>query len=228
MTVIDPNPAEKKTPTTVPNIPVADIDLMDVAKLVSKYWTNVPQITLIWVTQPNFDILVTNYSSTLMLRKTTGSGRSEYTQKLKLLDVKIDNDIENIKRYLVEKYDKKSAPSYYAQFGIVKVNKKYKLPYDRDERKASLALLLTAISVHGFENNIFGLTYWTDTKTQYDSLLSNAEAIDGSVSDKVGAKNLLKKQIKKVLNSLIKVIQGNYPDDYKTVLRTWGFQKEKY
>jgi hypothetical protein len=38
----------------------------------------------------------------------------------------------------------------------------------------------------------------------------------------------LKRVERKILNSLVLLIHCNYPDTYKSVLREWGFQKEKY
>lgn len=228
MAATDETTGQVKKSSKVLNVPLADADLKDVSILVDKAWQINPQITLIWKTQPEFNIIVTDYSNTLMQRKSTGSERPEYTKKLELLDITIDRDIENVKRYLVEKYGKDSAPSYYAAFGIVKEDKMYKLPMDHNDRKDALDLLIPALTVHGFQNNTFGLAYWTDVRTKFNEYLTKTVDIDGAVSNKVGDKNILKKQIKKVLNSLIKVIMGNYPDDYKNVLRNWGFQKEKY
>jgi hypothetical protein len=58
--------------------------------------------------------------------------------------------------------------------------------------------------------------------------LLRASTTDGQVAIKVGDKNELKTYLKKVLNALMLVIKGNYPDTYKAELRDWGFQKEKY
>ena len=44
----------------------------------------------------------------------------------------------------------------------------------------------------------------------------------------VGVKNLRKATLRKALNALIRMLQANYPDDYKHRIREWGFQKEKY
>lgn len=226
--LIDPIPEEEKDPVEVPNIPNADVDFMDVAKAIVVSWLANPQITLVYITQSEFDAKVGQFSSDLMQRKDKGSDRSEFTVKLEQADDEIDKSIEHIKGYLNEKYTKKIAPSYYAQFGIEKVGKIYKLPYDHDERKAALELLIPSLTVHGFQTNLFGLTYWTDLQTRYNNYLAQSITIDGSVSEKVGDKNLLKKEIKKVLNSLLRVLEGNYPDNHKNVKRTWGFQKEKY
>ncbi len=228
MVQADKTPVENTNPSKVPNIPKADIDLMDVAKQVRDTWLTKPSITLIWLTQEDFSTNVDGYSTTLLARKSTGSTRPEITGKLKKLDVTLDKDVENVKVYLADKYGIADAPSYYAAFGIVKTGKVYKLPKDRDERKAAFALLVPAITLHGFQNKQYGNTYWTSQKTLYESLLTQATTIDGSVSSKVGDKNVLKAQIKKGLNALIHIIKGNYPDTYKTELRSWGFQKEKY
>jgi hypothetical protein len=171
---------------------------------------------------------VTDYSEALMKRKSIGGGRSEFTVKLELVDLEIDKSIEIVKGYLNDKYTKKLAPSYYAQFGIVKEDRVYKLPKDHDDRKAALELLIPSLTTHGFQNNTYGLTYWTNLQTNFNEYLTKSIAIDGTVSGKVGDKNILKKQIKKVLNSLLQVIEGNYPDDHKNIKRAWGFQKEKY
>ncbi len=228
MTPTDVNPEEKKNPSKVSNIPDSDTDLKNVSKLVCTAWGLHPLLILIWITQPDFVIIVDNFDTTLTERKSTGSTRPEVSHKLAELDMTINTDVENIKIYLAEKYTKKNAPSYYAAFGIVKTGKVFKLPKDRDERKDALDLMLPAITLHGFDSKPFGLAYWTNVKTQYDALLAQATSIDGTVSIKVGDKNVLKIQIKKVLNAIINLIKANYPDTYKSELRNWGFQKEKY
>ncbi len=228
MVPTDETPVENTTPNKVDNIPAADIDLKDVAKQVCDKWLAEPAITMIWLTQEDFCVTVESFDTTLMARKSTGSTRPQITGKLQKLDDTLDQDVEYLKVYLVDKYGKADAPSYYAAFGIVKEGHVYKLPRDRNERLAALELLVPAITTHSFQTKQYGLTYWTGQKTLYDTLLTSATTIDGTVSSKVGDKNVLKKQIKKALNALINIIKGNYPDTYKTELRSWGFQKEKY
>lgn len=38
----------------------------------------------------------------------------------------------------------------------------------------------------------------------------------------------MKKSLTKGLNTIIMALKANYPDTWKTELRNWGFQKEKY
>jgi hypothetical protein len=151
-----------------------------------------------------------------------------YNEALKILDKTIDDAVSYVKVYIVDKYKKESATSYYSAFGISYINKNYIIPKDQNSRSAALALMIEAIAVNGFGAKEFGTAFWTDVKAQYDSLLSNALATDSQVATKVGDKNILKKELKKGLNAIVLVIKGNYPDSYKAELRNWGFQKEKY
>jgi hypothetical protein len=228
MTAADPTPDPTKKTVKTPSIPDADIDLKDTAILVNASWLINPGLTLLWLTQPNFKLLVTDYSETLMGRISIGGTRPEFTKKLKIMDAEINKSQTHIKDYLVAKYGSNSASSYFSQFGMVHKHKGYSLPADRNDRSAALAIMLEGITANGFDAMEFGLVYWTDIKTLYDTLLNQAEGIDGSVSSKVGNKNQLKKQVRKALNAIIRLLKANYPDTYKTEMRNWGFQKEKY
>ena len=88
--------------------------------------------------------------------------------------------------------------------------------------------MLTAIKNNNFEDRKYGSVYWTDLKDRYDNLVQTSRTLDGTISDNVGDKNVLKEELHEVLISLINVITGNYPKTYHEQLRKWGFQKEKY
>jgi hypothetical protein len=209
-------------------LPFGESDLRDLAENVCASWLNHPQITMVWLTQVEFSTKVGQFSAMLSERKSTGSTRPQFTGELKLLDKRSNEGIGFIKNYLVYKYGRKAAPSYYAAFGMIKTHHRYKLPDDRNKRQVSIELLIPALTIHGFQNNDFGLTFWTDIKTNYDSRMQQAESIDSMVSQKVGNKNILKREIRQALNSLIYVLKGNYPQTHASVIRSWGFQKEKY
>jgi hypothetical protein len=219
-----PKPETAKTGT----VPRSDVDLGNVAADVSNKWNSTPGIILLWTGPPIFAVKVTQYNTTLGERKSTGGGRKSITAQLKIGDKEIDTRTENVKGYLEEKYGKALAPSYYPAFGIVKEGDRYKLPLDRNNRLQALDLMVAAITNEGFAGNTYGDIYWQNIRTQYNALLTQAETTDSTVSGKVGTKNQLKKEIKKVLNALVLTIKANYPDTWKTELRVWGFQKEKY
>ena len=49
-----------------------------------------------------------------------------------------------------------------------------------------------------------------------------------AVSSGVASKNVLKKQVRKVLTALRYALRANYPDTYEAEYRVWGLQKEDY
>ena len=210
------------------NNPTKDSDLNSLGTGTADKWLLQPQFTLLWITPAQHKTNVTDFAATLTQRKSTGGGRKEITKNLADLDKSIDQGIISIKNFLTYKYTKNNAPSYYPQFGIVRQGKNFVLPRDRNSRKDALPLIVAAIAVHGFTDAKYDAAFWQATTETYETLLGQATNVDGAVSQKVSDKNQLRKTIVKTHNALIKLLQANYPDTYKSVIREWGFQKEKY
>ncbi len=218
----------KPKPVQKTNVPVADIDFGNVSNAVSAKWADSPWMTLQWMTAAEFATKTANYYSTLDTRMKKGGSRPQVTKAIKAVDKKIDEGVLNVKNYIIEKYKKENAKSYYPTFGIIQKGKGYSLPLDQDGRSKALELLVEAVIEHGFADKQYGTNFWNAVQTEYDTLLDNATTTDSTISSKVGDKNAMKKEIKKALNSIILIIRGNFPDTYKAELRKWGFQKEKY
>lgn len=209
-------------------IPRADTDFMDVSKNVSKAWLANPNITLIWKTAPDFDKEVNHYESSLGSRKSTGSLRPGQALSMKQLDKLINDGVKMVKIYIEKKYKPENAPAQFARFGITKENKSYNISKDRNNRRDALKLMITAIEADGFGSEEFGTAFWKDMQTNYSAALDASVNITGDVSTKAASKNEQKKAIRKVLSSLLLVLKGNYPDTYKSIFRSWGWQKESY
>ena len=210
------------------NVPVADIDFGTVATLVATKWNVTPSIGLLWTSASEFMTQASAYNTELSIRMMVGGGRPQITKALKVLDGTMDDALAYVKGYIVDKYKKDLAPSYYPAFGIEHKKDKYIFPTDRNKRLASLDLMLKGLADNGFNDKEYGKDFWTVIKTKYENLVGQASSTDGTISTKVSAKNTFKASLKKTMNSLILVLKGNYPDTYKAELRSWGFQKEKY
>jgi hypothetical protein len=208
--------------------PSADISLKDLATTVAANWKLNPLMTLIWTKQSVFEDTVNQFNTSLGQRLSTGGGRSVVTNDLKNTDQKVKDHTEYLKVYLKEKYGKDDFTSYFPQFGIVKQGSNYVFPADRNKRNEALKLTIEAIQAHGFAEKTYGLAFWQEIKDLYEVLLNTAVVTDGNLAGLVNTKNQHRALIVKTLNALIHIIKGNYPDDYAAVLRTWGFQKEKY
>jgi hypothetical protein len=217
----------KKTVRTA-NVPAADVNFGNVAQSVSAAWTKNDWLTLRWLTPAQFATTTTSYVSMVSSRNLAGSTRPQITQSLKALDKKIDGSLSYVKGYITDKYKKEAAKSYYTAFGMVHKNDNYSIPKDQNSRLEALNLMIEGIVTNDFAKKEYGEAFWTAIRDEYKTLLSSATTTDGKVSSKVGDKNTMKKDLKKGLNAIVKALQANFPDSYKTELRTWGFQKEKY
>lgn len=220
----DPIKVKKATQSTVPK---ADSDFGTTGTDVNTSWKANPHITVAYITQPQFETKVLLYNSTLEERIDTGSDRPTLTSDLKEIDQKLDEGMGWIKGYLIGQFNK-TATAHYAKFGMVKVGGGYELPRDRDKRKLALKLILPALTEYGYGANDYGTAYFTPLITKFNAQMGSAKTTDSGVSGLVSDKNQLKKDLTKVLKSLVLILEGNYPDTYKGVLREWGFQKEKY
>ena len=209
-------------------IPVADSDFGKVATAVSASWTANPWLTLKWTTAANFATAAASYNATLAARQSSGGTRPQITSALKALNKEIDASVAFVKGYLAEKYGKDKSLGYYPAFGITYSSNKYTIPVDQNNREDSLTLMIEAIESNDLQDRTYGLAYWKNIQNNYVALVTQARALAGGISQKVGSKNDLKTEIKKGLNAVINVLQGNYPDTYKQELRLWGFQKDKY
>lgn len=209
-------------------IPQADVDFMDLAKNVVTNWLANPAITLLWKKAGDFQTQVNDYETELSGRKSTGSLRPGQALTLKQLDKQIDDAVKEVKVYIQRKFKKVNAEVQYARYGITHENKSYIINRDRNNRRDALKLMITAIDADGFAAEEYGTAFWTGMQTNYSAAINAAGTTTGDVSTKVAGKNRLKKDIKRVLSSLLLVLKGNYPDTYPGVYRDWGWQKESF
>jgi hypothetical protein len=219
----EPKPSSKKSST----VPTADIELREIAQKIINAWQK-SNLKLDWINLIDFEKIVTDYSNELDLRLNAGAGRKPVTSQLKDLDKEIDKFIPNVKNYIVDKYGREKATDYYNEFGIEKINNIFCLPKDRTQRKTALNRLLVAITKHQLDTQRYGLAYWQDVSTRFNNLLNQANESDSTLSAKVNSKNQLKTQVSEILQSLVYLIKANHPKTWRSVLREWGFQREKY
>ena len=210
------------------SVPRKDNDLVTVSQAVKTKWAATSAITLVWMTSADFGTLADNYQTELASRKSTGGGRSPLTDTLDTLDQQIDDAVREVKTYIAEKFGATHATANYAPFGIVHVHSHWELPQDHDLRRDALPMMIAAIAANGFGSKTYGTAFWTGIQTDFNAALTAANSTDGSVSTKVGNKNVYRTQIRNVLHSLLLVLEGNYPDTFAAEKRAWGFQTEDY
>jgi hypothetical protein len=220
---VDDSSSKKQSKSVQTN----DSDTLAVLNSLLLKW-NESVLPVAWMTKSQLQELATQYSSLLMNRNTTGASRGKITSGLRRLDDEIDLNIEHIKNRLQERLGSRNeALSRFREFGIVK-EKSYKLPLSREHRLLALKMLIDALGVYQFQDTNYNIEYWTAINNEYETLLNQARATDGTVSSKVGTLNGIRSKVKKFQTNFKFIVRGNYPDTWKNELRDFGFQKEKY
>lgn len=136
---------------------------------VAAKWNENTWLLLLWLTPGHFTGTAQIYNNLLATKSAQGGGRPQLTGKLNALDKQINDSIDYIKGYLTDKYTKKTAPDYFAAFGIVRNGKKFIVPKDRNARSEALTLMLSGLEAEGFNNNKYGQFYWMDIKKNMTS-----------------------------------------------------------
>jgi len=218
-------PAAKAKKTRA--LPDKEMELLTVGKNVEPNYL-VAEFELPFCTRQMYPGLLSNYEGSLTQKLTAKAKRSPSSQvksdKEKLMDVVI----EFVKYYINQEFGKKAGIAYYTEFGMVKDHGAYKLPKDPQSKLKGIEMLITALTKYGFENEPYGVPYWTQTRDEYTPLIADDTTNVTTESKHVGDKNIYKADLKKALNSIILAIKAHYPDNYKNVLRAWGFLKERY
>jgi len=109
-----------KKPSKKGNISTKDADVFNQAVDANAQWKLNPDLTLRWITQPDFEKFLTNSQINFSDRLQIGSIRPSLTSDLKTADMNIDEAVSVVKTYINKKYEKtKLAIPHYAAFGII-------------------------------------------------------------------------------------------------------------
>ena len=211
------------------NVPRKTADLLNVSQQVAAEWKSSPFITLVWKTQSEFEEQTNTFGTLLNQRLQSGGNRQYMTNDLETLDEKIDDAIPDMKSRINYKFGPKDGKSHYASFGMIhKSNGGYEFPTDREGRKSSLQLMITACTENGFTDGEHNVDFWTQLQKDYVAAMQKAAGTSGDVSGYVGDLNTLRTTLMRVLHSILLLLEANYPDTFDQVRREWGFQKENY
>lgn len=211
------------------NVPAKNGVLLSVCQQVDTQWKATPAISLIWKTQTDYEKDVTRFGELLGERNETGGDRQHLTKDLENLDHQLDDAIPTMKSKINYKFGPADGKSYFAVFGIVhSAANGYELPHDRQGRKSSIDLMVKACTKYGFTDDPYGVPFWTDMQSKYEAALSIAGSTSGDVSGYVGELNTLRTSLRRVLHSILLLLEANYPDTFDQERRVWGFQKENY
>ena len=137
----------------------------------------------------------------------------------------------NVRTYLSSAYedeDPATVRGYLPQLGFAHQYGSYVFPKGQQDRLAALGQLLGGLATHGLGSRKYGTAYWTALRDQYQQALQAAGSSAGTISTMVDKKNELLDQLREALTAIYYLLRAQYPKSWKTQLRAYGFQKERY
>lgn len=223
-------PATPAKPNKKERLPTGQLALATLGTAAAKAWLASELPALLFVSKAAFSTQAAAYAASLSTADAAGDGASPQASRLKTLDKLITKNLGFVKGYLAEDHDEDGGEAYYAEFGIIREGKNFRLPTGRTARALALAKLVAALTAHKYDNKKFGLAVWQPIATEYAKLAKDSGEMRGAASEAVGQKNALEAPLRTALGSLVLSIKANYPDEdaQRGVLRAFGFQKEVY
>ncbi|GAB3859432.1 hypothetical protein GCM10028822_35970 [Hymenobacter terrigena] len=211
-------------------LPTSQLALATLGMAAAKAWLASELPALLFVSKAAFSTQAAAYAASLGTADAANDGASPQSKRMKTLDKLIAKNLNFVKGYLAEDHDEDGGEAYYAEFGIVREGKNFRLPTARTARALALGKLVAALTAHKYDKKKFGLAFWQPIATEYAQLAKGSGELRGAASEAVGQKNALEAPLRVVLSSLVGSIKANYPDEdaQRGVLRAFGFQKEVY
>jgi hypothetical protein len=201
-------------------------NMWDVADKVCTKWGATPALICFWKTQADYAKNVDDLGKIIGKRNASGGNVTPFATTLDQLDAKVAKGIQKLKLYLEDKYDgKPAAIKQYSRYGIVKVGTNYVLPIDQQLRLKSFEMVIKGIADDGFGDKEYGTAFWTQLQADYKIALKQSTDNQQAISGIVGQKDILKAEVKKVLQALLHLLEGNYPDTYESVALEWGYKR---
>jgi hypothetical protein len=210
-------------------MPVKHADLLNVSQQVVTQWTATPAITLVWKTVSDFAVDVKNFQNEFQQRNTSGGFISQNANALENLDHEADDALPFVKAYINDLFGPANGKSHFAEFGMVHSKTHgYEFPYDRQKRLDAIRMMSEAITNNSLDAKTYGQPFWSNLLADYTTAMGTSQSGTGEVSAHVGNLSQLRRSLRRTLHSLLLVLEGNYPDTFHDVIRTWGFTKENY
>lgn len=223
-------PATPAKPNKKDRLPTSQLALATLGTAAAAAWLASELPALLYVSKAAFEKQAAAYAASLSTADGADDGLSPQSGRLKALDKLIANHLGFVKAYLAEDHDADGGEAYYAEFGIVREGKNFRLPAARPARALALGKLVAALAAHKYDKKKFGTAFWEPIAAEYAQLAKASGEARGAASAAVGQKNTLEAPLRQVLRSLVLSIRANYPDEdtQRGVLRAFGFQKEVY
>ena len=86
--------------------------------------------------------------------------------------------------------------------------------------------MVTHLATMPYADRRYGLVFWQDILTKLQALNPERSTTESKLSANVDEKNALKEELRKVMQSVIYIIRGRFPDNQDAMIRNAGFSRK--
>ena len=212
----------------ISTVPSKDADLQSVGDSVVIKWAAETWFIVKYITQADFSNNMKRYDDLLQQRTSAGGGTHGLSTDMHELDVEADDAVPYVKNFWFGIYGAKHAADHYGELGLEHKYSRYELPNDRHKRTIAISTLIDALKKNKITTGNYSADWWTDYLTRYNAAMGTSEGNAKDISGFVGELNQLRTSIRRTLQSVLHILEGNYPDTFEQVRREWGFLKDRY
>ncbi len=153
--------------------------------------------------------------------------RSPNSGLLIALNEKIDKHIRYPKLRMELQVGKLLVKDHFPSLGLEHKNKSFRIPPKSGARIIALTTLIATINKYEWTDMFCTAQFWQEMLDEYISLTTETTGGAQEESSFTADKGIVIERIRKVLRSIATILTGQYPDTYESVLRSWGFLREK-
>jgi len=208
-------------------IPHSETEFLSVAKNVQKYWS-ASELKLGWTDADELLVKINDLHTNTEQARSIKANRRPVSREIKLLSAEINANLSSVRTAVKMKLGEENYDVYLPQLGFLHSSKGYLFPRNAESIMVSLTQLINGITQLGLSPYLYDESYWQAMLEKFKTKVETSRKMAAEISALVSQKLVLKREIRKILNSVVLLLRANYPDSYKHVLRSWEVQKERF
>jgi hypothetical protein len=113
----------------------------------------------------------------------------------------------------------------FAEFGFIHEKKKYTFRTTESGFVQSILECMKACEKYQILSPEFGKPYWEIVYNSFSSHVLNTRSATGDINESKMAKEDVRNRMDRIFRAVALLIQAENPDNYKDVMRQWGYRK---
>jgi hypothetical protein len=181
------------------------------------------------IDHPRFSSLFQHYLETLNDKSGKKVGNRVIRAEMKTNADEMNDGLSRVKKHVGCIVGQTAGYEAYASLGIQHYDKGYVFRDTPADKIADVDLFIRHYANSQYITDMYPVAYFETRLARYKELFNSLISDTGKVSEKVGEKQDLTRELNRAFNSVLALIKCNVPQEqHAAYIRSWGFQKERY